>query len=339
MEERIKHLFRKYLTNTCTREEFEEVFQYLQQEGNGPLMQAELRRIYEEELGSQPSEVFVGADGILGGDVPVSFPAEVSFDRPRPAVKRLLMMSAAAAVVVVVTGAAYFWHGRTRVEASRDVAVAAAAGLVKQETKRSEYKYLMLPDSTEVWLDADSRLEFPSKFEAGSRKVVLTGEAFFDVRHADKVPFVIYTGKVTTEVLGTAFNIKAYPGLERITVSVKRGKVKVNFADKPVATLTMGQQVTIGNMDSAVRIRTVVAEKANSWQDGNLSYEDNTIGDIIADLQRVYNTSIHVMNPSVKQMRVSMGFRRKDGVVKALEVVGELTDTQLVIENGQYYMK
>ncbi len=60
-----------------------------------------------------------------------------------------------------------------------------------------------------MWLNAESTLEFPENFNKTKREVYLKGEAYFDVKHADKIPFIIYTGEVTTEVLGTAFNIQS----------------------------------------------------------------------------------------------------------------------------------
>src|SRR5439155_2315167 len=104
-----------------------------------------------------------------------------------------------------------------------------------------EQKYLLLPDSTQVWLNAASSLEFPEAFQSGKREVYLVGEAFFDVKHAENRPFIIHTGNVTTRVVGTAFNIKGYPDQPDVIVSVKRGKVQVSKNEKLVATLTVGQ--------------------------------------------------------------------------------------------------
>jgi ferric-dicitrate binding protein FerR (iron transport regulator) len=93
-----------------------------------------------------------------------------------------------------------------------------------------------------VWLNAASSLEFPDKFSGSKREVYLTGEAFFDVKHSDKSPFLIHTKNITTTVVGTAFNIKAYVNQKVIIVSVSRGKVKVSRDDQLIATLTKGSR-------------------------------------------------------------------------------------------------
>jgi ferric-dicitrate binding protein FerR (iron transport regulator) len=195
---------------------------------------------------------------------------------------------------------------------------------------------MLLPDSTQVWLNAASTLDFPRSFDGKKREVYLVGEAYFDVKHADKVPFVIYTGKVSTEVLGTAFNIKAYPNLEKITISVQRGKVKVNYADKQVSVLNHGEQVSIRNKDWRIQQKTIGDEASSPWQQGKLVYDDYTIDDIISDLERVYDAKIIIAAPDIKMWRISTSFKRENGIQPALEVLCKLADAQLYIQNGTY---
>jgi len=346
MEERIRSLFRKYLTNTCTREEFEEVFLFLQNQENDPLIREQIRRVYEEELASLPSEVFVRQ----GGEI-VGLPKEAEMtlgvegrrgvggrsDKERVRKKRIL--SLAFVLVILIAGGAV-WQLMPGGLDTRKAEVKVSGGkLVTQATRRSEYKYLLLPDSTQVWLNAASTLEFAESFGKGERKVVLTGEAFFDVKRADQMPFIIYTGNVSTEVLGTAFNIKAYPDMEKITVAVRQGKVKVNYADQQAALLTMGQQVSIGVRDNLLKQKKVNRGEMASWQDGELVYDDDSIGDIVADLKRVYDVEITVEDPAIGNLRVSTAFKRQNGVKKAMEVLSELADVELVQENGKYMLK
>ena len=157
--------------------------------------------------------------------------------------------------------------------AQRNPVITSVQSLTKKFTERKEQRYLLLPDSTQVWLNAASSLEFPDKFKGNKREVFLTGEAFFDVKHADNSPFLIHTKNVTTTVVGTAFNIRAYPDQKMITVSVSRGKVKVSRNDQLIATLTKGQQVKVNNTKDKDPVieEEVAVEKINSWQQGDLS--------------------------------------------------------------------
>jgi ferric-dicitrate binding protein FerR (iron transport regulator) len=310
MEERIKHLFRKFLANDCTKEEFDEVFLYLQNEENDPLMREALRRAYEQGP-AQGRRRIRGKRGALS----------------------------LALVLVLLVAGGIVWRLASGDRGGMGLAKAGAGRLVTKATHRSEYKYLLLPDSTEVWLNAASTLEFPESFGKGQRKVVLTGEAFFDVKRAEQMPFIIYTGDVSTEVLGTAFNIKAYPNMEKIIVSVKQGKVKVNYAEREAALLTKGQQVSIGVRDNSMKQKKMAGGEMASWQDGELVYDDYAIGDIIADLERVYDVEIKVQSPAAGSLRVSTAFKRQNGVKKALEVLSELADAELIQDGGKYILK
>lgn len=312
MNQRFKHLFRKYLDNSCSREEFNELFAYMEQEGNHDSMEAVLKSLTQEQK------------------------TERSVRR-----KWLLPAVSVAASILVVVAAVIWWQTQSSNPAKGLVmnGIEESGTVLSKSTEKSEYKYILLPDSTQVWLNADSKLDFPELFDRKKRVVYLTGEAYFDVRHADKIPFIIHTGKVSTEVLGTAFNIKAYPDMEKITVSVKRGKVKVNYADREVAVLTKGKEVVIAQQSQQIKQKPVKEEQSAGWQEGNLVYDDYSIGDILADLERVYNVKIQVSTAELKTIRVTTNLKRQYGVENALGILGRLTGTEIAIDKGIYIMK
>ncbi len=240
-------------------------------------------------------------------------------------------------LLVFAVAAGFLWllkknHSPERMEAGMQV-------LTKKITEKSEYKYLLLPDSTQVWLNAGSSLEFPGQFNMQKREVYLSGEAYFDVKHADKSVFIIHTGKVSTTVLGTAFNIKAYPGRKSIIVSVSRGKVSVSRDDKLIATLTKGQQVKVSSSDDRITEKNIAVTEVAAWQQGNMAYDDERFEDIIADLERTYNVSIRVDNDLIRSQQVSTSFRREIGIEQALEILCRLTDTELTQKNGEYIIQ
>ncbi len=328
MEERIQYLFRKYLQGACSREEYEELFHLIAEEGGIEALPALLQQQYAEELSRIPSATQVDAYGKLVAGPPAA---------PAASKRRRVLLPLASLALVAALVIGYRWQGQ---KPPAPASVLSEKELVRattiRSTARSEYKYILLPDSTQVWLNAASTLEYPDRFDPYKREVVLKGEAYFDVKHADKKPFIIYTGKVSTEVLGTAFNIKAYPDMEKITVSVKRGKVKVNYDHRQVALLTKGQEVMISSDGLAARERKVKEELASAWHEGNLVYDDYTITDLITDLARVYDARIEVRDPAIRQLRVSTSLKREMGLDKALEIICKLTDTNLKTENGSY---
>ncbi|OQP67035.1 hypothetical protein A3860_01355 [Niastella vici] len=332
MEERIKYLFRQYLNNTCTKKEFEEFFSYINEATHNELIRELIKKAYEETGQINPSLTYVDERGHLV--LTESAMNEQSVTAKQRRKKNQVRFAMAAVVVGLLAG--FVWLINQRAHQSN---TAPKPVLAKKNTGRSEYKYLLLPDSTQVWLNAASTLEYPNRFAPGKREVYLTGEAYFDVKHANKQPFLIHTGKVTTLVLGTAFNIKAYPGRENIIVSVSRGKVRVNYEEKEVATLTPGQQVKVSNNNNTAVQKNIAVTETAPWQQGNLVYDDETINDIIADLERIYDVTIRLQNTTLGKERVSTSFRRETGIENALQLLCNLTDTRLKQVNNMYVIE
>ena len=329
MEDRIKYLFNQYFDNNCSRDELEELFSYIRAADNDELLRSLVKKAYDDTRQKPSSQTYVNESGnlILTGQEWIS---ETPVPKKRPKTRWIPMLAAACVLAAV---AAIAW---LTLQPGHKAAVPATAATTKKTTERSEYKYVLLPDSTQVWLNASSSLEFPDHFGAAKREVTLSGEAYFDVKHADKIPFIIHTGKISTTVLGTAFNIKAYPDRENIIVSVSRGKVRVSYNNTPVATLIKGQQVKVSSVYSTAVEKKIAPAAVAAWQQGNMSYEDESFEDIIADLQRLYNVNIKIDNASIRNLKVSTSFRREIGIEQALQVLCQLTDTVLKQENGWY---
>jgi transmembrane sensor len=329
MEERLKYLFQRYLDNTCTRKEFEEFLVYVSDASHNETVRGLIKKIYEDTGALASSYTYVDESGNLVLTQP-EWIGQTETVRGNSR-KKIFSLLAIAACVVIVAG--YLWTGQNAVTKKEAV---AKSEFTRKSTERSEYKYVLLPDSTQVWLNAESHLDFPPQFDKEKRMVILSGEAYFDVKHADKIPFIIQTGKVTTTVLGTAFNIKAYPGRKDVIVSVSRGKVKVDFNEQEVATVTKGQRVKVSHTDIRLVEKKAALSEPASWQQGNLAYDDETIEDIIADLERVYDVHISIANQPVSQMRISTTFEREKGVDQALQVLCQLTETVLKQADGKY---
>jgi transmembrane sensor len=331
MEERIKYLFRQYLNNTCTKKEFDEFFSYLNEAAHNELIRELIKKAYEETGRLNPSPTYVDERGNLVLTEPAWHEQPVTTVQTR---KKKPIVAIAASVVVLLVSSIWLMNRPVQKQAG-----ATKPALDKKITGRSEYKYLLLPDSTQVWLNAASTLEYPHRFAAGKREVILTGEAYFDVKHADKQPFLIHTGKVTTLVLGTAFNIKAYPGREHIIVSVSRGKVRVHYDKKEVATLTPGQQVKVSNSNKPVVQKKIAVTETAPWQQGNLVYDDETISDIVADLERIYDVTIRVQKEALANERISTSFKREIGIEHALQVLCNVTDSRLKLVDNMYVIQ
>lgn len=329
MEERLHYLFQCYIANACTEQELEEFLNYIHRAEHDAEVRQLIKEVYHNLLNSPSGITHVNELGRLVLSEPewTLAPPPVITERKK---NRYAWVSIAAALLIF---ASIFWLFKSKINDQNAVTLSS---LTKKISNRSEFKYLLLEDSTQVWLNAASSLEFPDHFSAAKREVILSGEAFFDVKHADKIPFIIRTGNISTMVLGTAFNIKAYPGQKSVVVSVSRGRVKVARQDGWTTTLVEGQQVKLGAGKSEIVEKNIPSGEVAAWQKGNIVFDDQVLQDIIDDLEMIYNVEIRLNDDSIKDLKISTAFKREIGIVQALQVLCKVTDLRLREEKGVY---
>lgn len=311
-------------------EELDEFFHCIRRSDQDESLRQILQETYESILTSSESYVDISGDLVIRG---ISNPFGQSTPKPKKR-KHPALAIMVCSLMVISLGTVVFKNYQENKKPEQRL-----AAMKKTSTERAEYKYILLPDSTQVWLNAGSTLDYPEHFGEVTREVMLTGEAYFDVKHAAEHPFTIHTGEIQTTVLGTAFNINAYADRSDIQVSVSRGKVKVSRGNQLIAVLIKGQAVKVNQTGDAGPQKVLTVNSVAAWQQGNMVYDDETLGDIIADLQRVYNVNIQVKNNKMLALRISTSFRRELGISHALEILCKLTDTQLFEQNGTYIIQ
>jgi ferric-dicitrate binding protein FerR (iron transport regulator) len=162
-------------------------------------------------------------------------------------------------------------------------------------TPKGRQFQLTLPDGTKVWLDAASSLRYPTEFTGSTRRVELTGEAYFEVAPAKAgvAPFIVdvnHTSQV--QVLGTHFNINAYPDEPGASTTLLEGAVRIVNGDQK-ATLSPGQQSQTTNDNSAIKvIPNANTEKALAWKNGVFDFQDASLEQVMRQLQRWYDIEV-----------------------------------------------
>lgn len=196
---------------------------------------------------------------------------------------------------------------------------------------------LTLPDGTEVWLNAESRITFPNEFSSAQREVEIEGEAYFDVVKDDQHPFIVHTKYFTTKVLGTSFDVKAYRK-ETAHVVLVSGKVEVTAYDKHKQTLSMGEMASFGN-DGQMQKTNVDTYSYIQWKDGFFYFDRTPLGDIMRELGRWYDINIVFEDPSLMNVKLHFVAEKSQSIndiVKSLDTVapGKVTlgDNEITIE-------
>ena len=203
---RLHYLLQLYFSNTLTDSEKLElalIIDSLEDEQlENELALQRQTDLSEEEL-SQESSRRIVADILSNNPEPI---ADIGH---RAARRWYLRVAAAAAVVLLLISAGYILFN-SHSETKPVYAVVAKAEIVSPDRPTSYTRNLLLPDGSTIVLKAGSTVKYPDRFTGSTREVELRGEAYFDIAHNKAKPFIIHTGTVTTTVLGTAFNIKAW---------------------------------------------------------------------------------------------------------------------------------
>ena len=331
MDERLHYLFKRYLENTCSRNELEEFLAYVNQAKYDDELRDLIRKVYNSLENSDIIPTHVNEEGRLVSTEPDWIVPTKSITK-----RKSFARYAVAAAIIIAVGIIWL---TTRSSNEKTHPLAIGTALTKKGTNRSESKFLLLEDSTQVWLNAATSLEYPDQFDKKKREVYLSGEAYFDVKHAEEIPFVIHTGTVSTTVLGTAFNIKAYPGEKIITIAVTRGKVKITRKDGWEITLTKGQQLRLNESDSSSSEKIVPTEQIAGWQQGNIVYDDEALIDIISDMERIYNVNIQLVDPVIAGLHISTSFKKEIGVEQALQILCKVNDSKLSKDGDNYIIQ
>lgn len=161
-------------------------------------------------------------------------------------------------------------------------------------TNAGEHRIIKLSDGSVVWLSAQSSLSFPSTFDKATREVTLEGEAFFDIAKDKKHPFIVHTGKLSTRVLGTSFNITAFKAHQNVTIALITGKVA--FSDgKNQMQLTPDNQIIYNKAHETAKVVPIpdVAVITNR-RDGKYEYKDVSVAAIAEDISRNFNVPVKV---------------------------------------------
>lgn len=241
---------------------------------------------------------------------------------------------AAAAVIVLIVLAFLGFNQRSPLNG-----LLGGSNLVEKSTMNGEIAQLQLSDGTKIWLNAGSTLAYPKTFNGERREVTLKGEAYFEVATDRQKPFIIYCGKLTTTVVGTSFNIKAYEEARDITVAVVSGEVKVLEKDKQDQSLSLSpNQIAIYDKENNVLVRQETSSSVlAAWKEGKMTYKSSPLKDIVADVERKYNVSIHA-DSNLVDCSVSVDFNDAS-LEKVLKVLAELTSGTVVRKEDTYYLK
>ncbi|MBB4038288.1 ferric-dicitrate binding protein FerR (iron transport regulator) [Dysgonomonas hofstadii] len=230
-----------------------------------------------------------------------------------------------AAVMLLTIGIGLYYLSVTKGDPSQAMhAINVPAG---QRTN------VILSDGTQICINAQSRLEYPSSFAEGDRRVKLTGEAYFNVAHDEDKPFIVEAGEYHIEVLGTSFNVESYPGENDFSTSLLEGKVKIlnKNNEKEQVILEPNQQAKLIN--NKLAIAPIEDFDVLRWREGLICFKNKPFKELMEQFEKYYDVRIIIENDKLLEHELSGKIRVNDGVEHALRVIQKNTPFSYSFDN------
>lgn len=198
--------------------------------------------------------------------------------------------------------------------------------------KGGEYQ-LILSDGTRVWLNSDSELKFPVRFNQGERRVKLKGEAFFEVAKDVVHPFLVETEYSEIRVLGTAFNVSGYEGDAFQQTTLVEGSVEVILPER-TCLLEPGKQLELNLQDRSVAIKHVDVSLYTSWKDGLFRFCDMPLEELVVKLERWYNVSFFFIQEECREVRFTGAIRKYSDFHEFIRLIETTTDVKFNVKES-----
>ena len=233
-----------------------------------------------------------------------------------------------AAIFIFLIGISGVWFYSKQHDHPAMVEILAEYGETKQVT---------LSDQTMVWLNAGSSLKYPAEFQNKIRSVSLIGEAFFAVTKNKSKPFLVETKNLTVKVLGTRFNLKAYPNEHQTIATLQEGKIEVQAGKQQKQQLVPNEQLVYNDKTSTLKVIKINPEDIPDWKSGKLLFAEATLGEILITLERHFNISFNIDESiDLSTEHYTIKFERKETAKQVLEILADVIGSFSYTEkNGQ----
>ena len=195
-----------------------------------------------------------------------------------------------------------------------------------------------LSDGTMIYLNSESTLSFPVKFQGKERKVYLTGEAYFKVAKNTEHPFVVTAGELEVLVTGTTFGVRAYKDEKDIQTTLESGQVTVRVEGKSVK-LVPNKQVLFNKSTMGLEVRDVDVDLYLAWADGRLVYDNCPLEKILTDLGRWYNIDVFYSRDELRSYQFSLNMKKHEEFTQVLELIGKTGEVQFEIKDNTVIVK
>jgi transmembrane sensor len=294
------YLIVRYLSNEATDEEQEHLLEWVSSDIRNQKTFHEFSAAWEKRNSARPKFDLEKGRQILNNKIENAPVNSLSFPWFKMAAALLLLVLCSGAIILSLSR----WN-------------AAEPLLTEIKTRPGERANVVLPDGSAITLNENSSLRYPASFRKDNREIYMTGEVFFDVTKDQSRPFIIYTGALKTEVLGTSFNIKE--NNHKISVTVATGKVKVSVKSKTQLLLPNDEIVFNTQTQSIIR-QQVDLEQTLAWVTNTVIFDNTSLIDASTILEKRFSVSVHFKNSAIQKCTITGKFKNEtlEHILKAI---------------------
>ena len=204
--------------------------------------------------------------------------------------------------------------------------------------KNGQMVNITLGDGTKVWINGGSKLTYPENFRGKLREITLEGEAFLDVAHDAQRSFIVHTGSIKTQVLGTSFNVKAYADDGFVKVDVVTGRVGVVAPSSKTVFLTPAEEVVMNKKNhNSVTAQGVDLNALTGWKDGELVFRNMPLPEVLNTLQRRFNIELKA-DANLARCSISANFT-KVSLQNIMVIISRIVKGKAVQDKFGYHIK
>jgi ferric-dicitrate binding protein FerR (iron transport regulator) len=299
----------RYLNHSCSPSEIKEIERWVAADRANAEWLFEMERIWalkNERRFSEPQTIDRMFDRLwtrLQKQKPVVEPVRKTFRWPVA-----FKYAAAAVIVALLSVNLYFlWKGQPDTYVENTI-----------EVPKGQRITLTLSDATKVWLNSQTTFTWPSVFSAKNRTVKLVGEGFFEVSKNASKPFIVESPLLNVKVLGTKFNVKTYP-YESTYVTLSEGNVEITAGNGNYKLMLSPNQQAVYSETSGLTLhKNINPDLEKLWTVGELSFYDQTLASIAADLERRFDLQIRIVGEELAEDRFTCRFRENTAIEQIL---------------------
>ncbi|MEN8122962.1 MAG: FecR domain-containing protein [Bacteroidota bacterium] len=194
---------------------------------------------------------------------------------------------------------------------------------------------MLLPDNTMVYLNSGSEIKYTIDGVEGKREVFLKGEAWFQVTKNKQRPFVVHTSYYNVQVLGTEFNVKAYPEDNEVATTLEKGSVQITSSKKirlqKSQVLKSGEQLVYNKTQNSIELKKVKPKTYTSWKDNKLIFINLRLGELVTLMERKYGVDIEVADSSILDFHYD-GTIKNETILEMMDILKQTLPIEYKIE-------